>query len=288
MCALATDRQSTVVRPIRPGDIHQLMRLISTDWRVQLRIAPNELPAKIRSLPGFIAEDRVGLRGFMMFEPLPSKIGLMVAVGLRDTWRVEPYLDLLLPRLQETAQAQKQRALVYIGNAEWLVDDLKAHNFQTREWIVSFERPGTEPPPAPGPSPATLRTAHYNDLSALLKLDDLAFEHIWHKSAGNFSEALARADSFTVAEMDDQVVAYQWCELYGRHAHLTRLAVHPAYQGRGIGAQLLYRAITETLSLGATWITLNTQEHNQRSKMLYERFGFVNTRQRIPVLWLAL
>ncbi|MCG3207889.1 MAG: hypothetical protein FOGNACKC_01489 [Anaerolineae bacterium] len=288
MCSLATNRESTLVRPLRPGDIHQLNRLISSDWRVQLRIVPSELLTKIRSLPGFVAEDRVGLRGFIMFEPLPSQMGLLVATGLRDTWRVEPYLDLLLPPVQQSARANGLGALAYIGNAEWLVDHLKSRGFQVREWIVAYERAGSSLPPHLSPTPALLRTAHFNDLPALLNLDDLAFEHIWHKSAGNFSEALARADSFTVALIDNHIVAYQWSELYGKHAHLTRLAVHPDYQGRGIGAQLLHRAITDSLSLGADWITLNTQENNRRSQALYERFGFVNTRQRIPVLWLDL
>ncbi len=81
------------------------------------------------------------------------------------------------------------------------------------------------------------------------------------------------------------MVAYEWCEIYKEHAHLTRLAVHPDYQGQGIGAQLLYQAITDALAAGANLMTLNTQENNRRSRALYERFGFVDTRQRIPVLW---
>ena len=88
-----------------------------------------------------------------------------------------------------------------------------------------------------------------------------------------------------VAILDDRLVAYEWCDIYQRHAHLTRLAVHPDYQGRGIGGQLLYRAITDALEAGADQITLNTMESNQRSRALYERFGFVDTKQRLPVLW---
>jgi ribosomal-protein-alanine N-acetyltransferase len=73
--------------------------------------------------------------------------------------------------------------------------------------------------------------------------------------------------------------------LYGQHAHLTRLAVDPANQGHGIGAQLLHQAIIDVLGRGATRITLNTQEYNLRSQQLYERFGFVNTGYRMPVMW---
>src|SRR6185295_4662645 len=109
--------------------------------------------------------------------------------------------------------------------------------------------------------------------------------HIWRKSVGNFNEALASADSFAVAELGGQIVGYEWYERYHKHAHLTRLAVHPAYQSRGIGTQLLHAAITDALANGVNMITLNTQEDNNRSRALYERFGFVYTQQRMPVLW---
>jgi ribosomal-protein-alanine N-acetyltransferase len=251
-------------------------------------MSPIELSRRLRRLPGFLAEDRVGLRGFIIIEPLTSGIGLLVAAGLRDTWGITPFLDLLLPSIIQVAQDNQLSALVFIGNTTWLLDELKGRGFFIREWLVGFERQGTHIPDAPAQACADLRPVHFSDLPALLELDDLAFEHIWHKSASSFNEAMARAASFTVAVAEGRIVAYQWCELYDKHAHLTRLAVHPEFQGRGIGAQLLYQAIADAINLGADLITLNTQETNQRSQLLYERYGFVNTRQRMPVLWLNL
>jgi GNAT superfamily N-acetyltransferase len=277
-----------MIRPIEPADIRPLMRLVESAWRVHLRLSPAELKVRLKKLPAFLAEDRVGVRGFAVLEPLPSGLGMLVAAGLRDTWAVKPYLDLFLPKLTQTGRNHQLHALVHIGNAEWLNEGLQARGFAIKEWIVAFERTDPSPPPEPVQISAELRSAHISDLPALLALDNVTFEHLWHKSGGTFSEALARAASFTVALVDDQIVAYQWCELYGKHAHLTRLAVHPGFQGRGIGAQLLHRAIMDVLNMGANLITLNTQEKNQRSQTLYERFGFTNTRQRLPVLWLEL
>jgi ribosomal-protein-alanine N-acetyltransferase len=285
MCAFAAEKKQTIVRKIRTGDLRGLLRLIDANWRVQLRLSPHELPAKIKHIPSFLAEDGVGIRGFMMIEPSSSNIAIIAGVGLRDTWSVTPFLDLILPQIQQTARELNLKGLVYIGNASWLSDELERHGFETREWVAAFEREGAAPPPHPVLVPATLRQAHFNDLPFLLALDNLAFEHIWHKSAGNFSEALVQAGSFQVALLDNKVVAFEWSEMYGKHAHLTRLAVHPAYQGQGIGAQLLYQAIIDVLGQGATRITLNTQENNQRSQLLYERFGFVNTGYRMPVMW---
>jgi ribosomal-protein-alanine N-acetyltransferase len=288
MTIIATDRQSTTVRPLTPNDKKAITALIRSAWRIHLRLYPDELTAQLHRLSGFLAEDPVGLRGFMVLEPLHAKVGLLVAVGLRDTWNIMPFLDLLLPPIVQAAQERQLEALIHIGNTPWLVDELENRGFTSHDWLRAFERHSTTLPDPPPTNSAHLRTAHINDLPALLRLDDLAFEHIWHKSGSNISEAIAQAESFTVARLDNQIVAYQWCEMYGQHAHLTRLAVHPHYQGRGIGARLLYQAIKETLAQGATMITLNTQENNHRSQRLYQRFGFVSTAHRIPVLRRAL
>jgi ribosomal protein S18 acetylase RimI-like enzyme len=275
------------VRTIAPGDVRHVLRMIDTAWRIHVRMPPTELGVKMSRMPGVITEDRAGVRGFMVVEPQRPYAALIIAAGLRDTWSVEPYLDSVLPEIERVARAERLPALAHIGNVAWLIDELQERGFKVREWILAFERFGQDPPPQT-PTPAWVRPAHYNDVPTIMALDGLAFNHIWRKSAGNFSEALASADSFALAEIDGEIVGYTWYERYNRHAHLTRLAVHPGYQGRGIGAQLLHYAITDALSAGVNMITLNTQENNERSRTLYERFGFVHTQQRMPVLWKEL
>jgi ribosomal protein S18 acetylase RimI-like enzyme len=288
MSLLGTDREMTKVRSLRSTDVPDLLRLIENAWRIHLRISPVELRSKIGQVPGFLAEDRVGLRGFMMLEPYPPGSALIIAAGLRDTWSVIPYLDRLLPPCEHAARNLGASGLVHVGSFAWLVEGLVEHGFETREWIVIYERQGQAPSPGPTRTTASIRTAHQNDLPGIAALDGLAFEHIWHMTVGNLREALARAVSFAVAIIDGKVVAYEWCEMVNQHAHLTRLAVHPAYQGQGIGAQLLHRAVSDALYHGANLITLNTQEHNQRSRLLYQRFGFTNTGERLPILWKPL
>lgn len=288
MGLFGTSRGEITVRAIGPADVSNLLRLIDTAWRIHLRISPDELRSKLSQAAGFLAEDRGGLRGFMIVEPRQTQVAAIVAAGLRDTWSVKPYLDVLLPEIERSMLNQRLRSLIYIGDTPWLVDELQRRDFEIREWIVAFERLGVRLPPEPILTPAFIRTAHYSDLPALSALDTLAFDYIWHKTMSNFREALARAVSFVVAIADEQIVAYEWCELYGQHAHLTRLAVHPDYQGRGVGGQLLYQAIMDTLLQGANLITLNTQEHNHRAQALYQRFGFVRTPERMPILWKRL
>lgn len=288
MSLFGTDRQTTIVRPIRSADVRGLMRLINSAWRVHLRVSPVELRRRINNILGFVAEDRVGIRGFMIIEPFQPGLAVMIAAGLRDTWSVEPFLDLLLPEVEKAAADAGSLALVHVGSFAWLVEGLQARGFESREWIVVLERTAPEAPFPPSRTPAIIRTAHYSDLPELTALDQLAFDHIWRKSMGHLREALAKAISFKVGLVDDNLVAYEWCELYDQHAHLTRLVVHPHYQRQGIGSQMLFQAIVDALEHGAKIITLNTQETNLRSQALYQRFDFTPTNERMPVLWKTL
>jgi ribosomal-protein-alanine N-acetyltransferase len=131
----------------------------------------------------------------------------------------------------------------------------------------------------------TVRSAHLRDLPTLLSLDKHIFSPIWHKPISSFEEALARAFVFTVAEQDGEIVGYQWCEKQKGHGHITRLAVGPDWEGRGVGTRLLTEALVSMVKAGVNWITLNTQESNLRSQTLYERHGFRLTGDRVAVLW---
>ncbi len=287
MSALFVGNPETITRPVLARDAQMMLRLLEESWRVHLRLSWHNMEQKLKHIPGVLAEDRVGLRGFMLLELQPPESAVIIAAGLRDTWGVRPFLEMLLPETEQIVRRQQVTALVYLGYEEWLIESLPQYGFEARDWILTFEWQNSDFPPSV-PALARIRTAHRNDLPVLLSLDAVAFDHLWRKSAAHFGEALAYANSFSVAEVDGQIVGYEWCDIHQQRAHLTRLAVHPAYQGRGIGGQLLQQAVVDVLSQGVTSITLNTQETNHRSRALYNRFGFVDTRQRVPVLWKTL
>src|SRR5512136_1476649 len=94
------DNLPTLVRPIAGTDIHDVLRLVDTARRTHLRIPSASLQGKLKTWPGFLAEDHVGLRGFMLLEPQQPSLALIIAAALRDTWGVRPYLDLLLPEVE--------------------------------------------------------------------------------------------------------------------------------------------------------------------------------------------
>jgi len=283
MSIFARKKPAVTVRPFTQADADHLLQFIATGWQVSLRISPLELKTSFRTMFGFVAEDDRGGRGFAVLDPRPPELAVIVAAGLVDTWPVKLFLDLLLPAIETETRRRSLTSLVYVGSAWWLIEELRPRKFETMEWIVILERTTAEPPPPP-PAPAKISALHSSDIGNLIRLDALAFDHIWHKSTNNFAEAIAQGHLLYGAELDGRLVGYAWCEIHPRHAHLNRLAVRPDYQGRGIGAQLLHWTITETLARGVAKITLNTQELNHRSIALYQRFGFAVTNQRMPVL----
>ena len=55
---------------------------------------------------------------------------------------------------------------------------------------------------------------------------------------------------------------------------LSKMAVVPKYQGRGIGRRLLEAAVEKTRSLGKTVLYLRTSERLDKANRLYGSFGF--------------
>ena len=72
--------------------------------------------------------------------------------------------------------------------------------------------------------------------------------------------------------------------LSGNYAHLIRVAIHPDFQGRGLGRQLVVDAVRFARELSAPGLALNTQASNRVSRRLYESLGFRQTGHTLAVM----
>ncbi|MBE9127084.1 MULTISPECIES: ribosomal protein S18-alanine N-acetyltransferase [unclassified Coleofasciculus] len=63
-------------------------------------------------------------------------------------------------------------------------------------------------------------------------------------------------------------------------AHITILAVHPNYQGQGIGQLLLHTLLQEAKEHKLEWATLEVKPSNQVALSLYRKFGFTEAGRR--------
>ncbi len=59
-------------------------------------------------------------------------------------------------------------------------------------------------------------------------------------------------------------------------AHVTNIAVCPAYRGRKFGERLLRRLIAEAIAQGAGKMTLEVRVSNYQAQGLYRKLGFAD------------
>jgi ribosomal-protein-alanine N-acetyltransferase len=257
--------------------------LLDESWATHTRILSSQIQVRLDEYVSYVAEVPVGLRGLLMVEPQPPGSSLMIAAAVHDHTRVLPVLEALLTPVEAVLREQQIESIMQIGEAAWLTRELPHLGFRVTNQIITFEW-YRQPLPAIRPYPGLrIRSAQLNDLPDLLTLDQLAFGPMWNKPRTTFRDALSRAATFTVGLIDDRIIAYEWADQFGDHAHLTRLAIHPDYQGVGIGTQLLHHALGQLVELEIKLVTLNTQQDNLRSQELYQRFSFHKTNQAVGV-----
>jgi ribosomal protein S18 acetylase RimI-like enzyme len=129
--------------------------------------------------------------------------------------------------------------------------------------------------------------AEKDDLDLLVHLDNNSFPWLWWNSheemdiyvrMGGVSAYIAR---IRVPGGGEEPVGYASFTMYDGWAHLDRLAVVTALQGRRFGASQLVHAMERMIGHGAGHVALSTQENNYKSHGLYKGFGFKQTRDYV-------
>jgi GNAT superfamily N-acetyltransferase len=140
------------------------------------------------------------------------------------------------------------------------------------------------PPPPPELSFTPLYPAQLDELAIL---DAATFDPLWHFGRRDLFELLMRG-RMQVAWWEGIMVGYNAvCANSQNEAQLARLAVHPNFQGRGIGRALLSDAIRYAAGEFSV-LVLNTQINNSRSQSLYRGLGFRPIGASLSVLGLTV
>lgn len=71
-----------------------------------------------------------------------------------------------------------------------------------------------------------------------------------------------------------RVIGYVGLRLETGGTHVSTLAVHPEWRGRGLGELLLLSAIEKTLELGLWNVTLEVRPSNHVARQLYVKYTF--------------
>lgn len=73
---------------------------------------------------------------------------------------------------------------------------------------------------------------------------------------------------------ESRVIGYVGFRLRPAEAHISTIAVHPKWRGRGLGEMLLLTALERGLKLGVSIVTLEVRPSNRIAQRLYRKYGF--------------
>src|SRR5436190_46759 len=121
------------------------------------------------------------------------------------------------------------------------------------------------------------------DLPIVHQVDNASFDPLWQNSLETLRRAFNQSLLATVAENESGILGYQLSTGGGQRAHLARLAVHPTWQGHGVGRALLADLFGQLVNNGVFRLSVNTQSDNLVSLGLYKRMGFIRTGEQYPV-----
>jgi [ribosomal protein S18]-alanine N-acetyltransferase len=112
------------------------------------------------------------------------------------------------------------------------------------------------------------------DLDEIIWVEQSSFRTPWTR--GMFADELKNPEMahYLTARYEDHVVGYMGFWLIQDEAHITNLAVHPAFRRRKLGERLLLALLRLAVRLGAKRATLEVRASNEPAKRLYEKHGF--------------
>jgi ribosomal-protein-alanine N-acetyltransferase len=271
------------IRVAQPGDQARLANLLyfesyvhrHLDWRT---------PLDWLGVPEYwVAEQNGQISAALACPPDPEDIAwirLFVrsnAISATDAW------NSLWETARQSLAGRQGLTVAAIVIHEWFQQLLQASGFVEQQQIVLLEHNGVSFQEQPVPADVLIRPMASHDLPAVASLDAEAFAPLWRNSLSSLQRAFSQAGCATVALMDGRIVGYQISTKNPFGAHLARLAVSPALQGRKLGYLLVQDLLHQIYHMGIFRLTVNTQSDNTASLALYRKIGFVFTGERYPV-----
>lgn len=121
----------------------------------------------------------------------------------------------------------------------------------------------------------TARPLAWTDIPRLAELEQELFaDDAWSEETWWAELAGRPRRDYVVLTRGDEIVGYAGLDLGGEVADIMTIAVAPAAQGAGLGAQLLTLLVERAGAAGAAYLMLEVRDDNAPAKALYARAGF--------------
>ncbi len=122
-----------------------------------------------------------------------------------------------------------------------------------------------------------IRLANQAEAPAIAAMSRDLIEHglRWRWNAARVARSIADRDcNVAVAYLRDRLCGFGIMNYRENEAHLNLLAVHPAYQGRGVGAALVRWLEGCALTAGIGVVYVEARERNATARAFYRRLGY--------------
>ena len=123
--------------------------------------------------------------------------------------------------------------------------------------------------------PVLIRRMTLNDVDAVHEIETATFRTPW--SQADFEHEMTKnpCARYLVAETEGRIAAFAGAHIILDEGHITNIAVLEPFRGRGIGRKITQALLQYASNLGASYLTLEVREHNEKAQALYRSLGFI-------------
>lgn len=111
-------------------------------------------------------------------------------------------------------------------------------------------------------------------LRTVLRIETEVYPRPWTTNLFTSELGMRSSRSYFVAKVGPTVVGYSGLMLVVEDAHVTTIAVDPAWQRHQIGTRLLLNIARDARERGARHLTLEVRVSNEPAQNMYRKFGF--------------
>jgi len=135
-----------------------------------------------------------------------------------------------------------------------------------------------------------LALASYGEFEKILTKENWNMLYEKQQSESTYLNLLKISTCF-VCEVDSNIIGVAYLILSGNPteifdanwSYIRMVGVEPAYRGNGIAKQLTQRCIEYAKQNGETTIALHTSEMMEAARYIYEKMGFEQVKELIPI-----
>lgn len=242
-------------------------------------VRDDEVVASLRTMPG-LSQWHPPSGEFVLVAPWRHR-GDIATFRLINAFGNEPEL---VEAALDAADATGKAAFITTETYERRKPEFYAsHHLDRLETVISYQHERINDFLDVVINPAQeFRPVQFGDddlIRGMVALDHAAFPWLWRNSREEFAWWMQQQYvEVTVGLIDGVVTSYYGTTHFRTMGHLDRIAIHPDYQGQGLGKETLTIALQRMARLGQKRAALCTQATNKVSQQLYERAGF----RRVP------